>query len=66
MVYLRLTSRGGNATQHSPEHYFVDGSQKMPVQDPEQTARLEENVLVSGKGPVVFTRMEHMEEAMKR
>src|ERR1700719_2542631 len=32
----------------------------------EQTARLEENVLVSGKGPVVFTLMEHMEEAMKR
>ncbi len=27
---------------------------------------LEENVLVSGKGPVVFTMMEHMEEAMKR
>ena len=32
----------------------------------EQTTRLEENVLVSAKGPVVFTRMEHMEEAMKR
>jgi Xaa-Pro aminopeptidase len=32
----------------------------------EQTARLEENVLVSGKGPVVFTLMEHMEEAIKR
>jgi Xaa-Pro aminopeptidase len=32
----------------------------------QQTARLEENVLVSGKGPVVFTMMEHMEEAMKR
>ena len=32
----------------------------------EQTCRLEENVLVSGKGPVVFTRMEHMEEAMRR
>jgi len=31
----------------------------------EQTARLEENVLVSKDGPVVFTRMEHMEEAMK-
>jgi Xaa-Pro aminopeptidase len=31
-----------------------------------QTARLEENVLVSGKGPVVFTLMEHMEEAMAR
>jgi len=24
------------------------------------------NVLVSGKGPVIFTMMEHMEEAMKR
>jgi Xaa-Pro aminopeptidase len=32
----------------------------------QQTCRLEENVLVSGKGPVVFTLMEHMEEAMKR
>jgi Xaa-Pro aminopeptidase len=32
----------------------------------QQTARLEENVLVSAKGPVVFTLMEHMEEAMKR
>jgi len=32
----------------------------------QQTCRLEENVLVSGKGPVVFTMMEHMEEAMKR
>jgi len=31
----------------------------------EQTARLEENVLVTADGPVVFTRMEHMEEAMK-
>ena len=31
-----------------------------------QTARLEENVLVTAKGPVVFTLMEHMEEAMKR
>jgi Xaa-Pro aminopeptidase len=30
-----------------------------------QTCRLEENVLVSGEGPVVFTMMEHMEEAMK-
>ena len=29
-------------------------------------ARLEENVLVSGKGPVVFTMMEHMEEAFKK
>ena len=32
----------------------------------QQTTRLEENVLVTGKGPVVFTLMEHMEEAMKR
>src|SRR5216684_250916 len=32
----------------------------------EQTCRLEENVLVTAKGPVVFTRMEHMEEAMAR
>jgi len=32
----------------------------------QQTCRLEENVLVSGKGPVIFTMMEHMEEAMKR
>ena len=31
-----------------------------------QTTRLEENVLVTAKGPVVFTLMEHMEEAMKR
>jgi len=31
-----------------------------------QTVRLEENVLVSGDGPVVFTLMEHMEEAMQR
>jgi methionine aminopeptidase len=30
----------------------------------EMTARLEENVLVSADGPVIFTRMEHMEEAM--
>ncbi len=30
----------------------------------EQTSRLEENVLVSADGPVIFTRMEHMEEAM--
>jgi Xaa-Pro aminopeptidase len=30
----------------------------------EQTSRLEENVLVSAEGPIVFTRMEHMEEAM--
>jgi len=32
----------------------------------EQTARLEENVLVTADGPVVFTLMEHMEEAMGR
>ncbi len=32
----------------------------------QQTCRLEENVLVSGKGPVVFTLVEHMEEAMAR
>ena len=31
-----------------------------------QTSRLEENVLVSAEGPVIFTQMEHMEEAMKR
>lgn len=31
-----------------------------------QTTRLEENVLVSGDGPVVFTLMEHMEDAMAR
>ncbi|MBI2293317.1 MAG: aminopeptidase P family protein [Betaproteobacteria bacterium] len=30
-----------------------------------QTCRLEEDVLVSGDGPVLFTMMEHMEEAMK-
>jgi Xaa-Pro aminopeptidase len=30
-----------------------------------QTCRPEENVLVSGDGPVVFTLMEHMEEAMR-
>ncbi len=29
-----------------------------------QTCRLEENVLVTADGPVVFTMMEHMEEAM--
>ncbi len=29
----------------------------------EQTCRLEENVLVSAEGPVIFTLMEHMEEA---
>jgi len=29
----------------------------------EQTCRLEENVLVSAEGPVIFTMMEHMEEA---
>jgi hypothetical protein len=32
----------------------------------QQTTRLEENVLVSAKGPVIFTLMEHMEEAMTR
>jgi Xaa-Pro aminopeptidase len=31
----------------------------------QQTARLEENVLVTKDGPVVFTMMEHMEEAMR-
>jgi Xaa-Pro aminopeptidase len=31
-----------------------------------QTCRLEENVLVSKEGPVVFTLMEHMDEAMRR
>jgi len=30
-----------------------------------QTCRLEENVLVTAEGPVVFTMMEHMEEAMR-
>jgi len=30
-----------------------------------QTTRLEENVLVTADGPVVFTLMEHMEEAMR-
>ena len=30
-----------------------------------QTCRLEENILVSGDGPVLFTMMEHMEEAMR-
>jgi len=29
-----------------------------------QTTRLEENILVSGDGPVLFTMMEHMEETM--
>jgi len=29
-----------------------------------QTTRLEENVLVSSKGPVLFTMMEHLEEAI--
>lgn len=29
-----------------------------------QTCRLEENVLVSKNGPVIFTKMEHMEEAV--
>ena len=31
----------------------------------QQTARLEENVLVSGNGPVTFTLMEHMQEAAR-
>jgi Xaa-Pro aminopeptidase len=31
----------------------------------QQTTRLEENVLVSANGPVVFTLMEHMAEAMR-
>jgi Xaa-Pro aminopeptidase len=31
----------------------------------QQTCRLEENVLVTKDGPVVFTLMEHMEEAVK-
>jgi Xaa-Pro aminopeptidase len=31
----------------------------------QQTTRLEENVLVTAEGPVVFTMMEHMEEAMR-
>jgi Xaa-Pro aminopeptidase len=31
----------------------------------QQTVRLEENVLVTADGPVVFTMMEHMEEAMR-
>ena len=31
----------------------------------QQTTRLEENVLVSADGPVVFTMMEHMAEAMR-
>jgi Xaa-Pro aminopeptidase len=30
----------------------------------EQTVRLEENVLVSGEGPVIFTMMEHYEECL--
>jgi Xaa-Pro aminopeptidase len=32
----------------------------------QQTCRLEENVLVTPDGPVIFTLMEHMEEAAKR
>lgn len=32
----------------------------------QQTCRLEENVLVTANGPVVFTLMEHMEEAVAR
>jgi Xaa-Pro aminopeptidase len=31
----------------------------------QQTVRLEENVLVTAEGPVVFTMMEHMKEAMR-
>ena len=31
----------------------------------QQTTRLEENVLVTANGPVVFTMMEHMQEAMR-
>lgn len=31
----------------------------------QQTVRLEENVLVTAEGPVIFTMMEHMEEAMR-
>jgi Xaa-Pro aminopeptidase len=31
-----------------------------------QTVRLEENVLVTAEGPVVFTMMEHTDEAMQR
>lgn len=31
----------------------------------QQTTRLEENLLVTANGPVVFTMMEHMEEAMR-
>ena len=29
------------------------------------TCRLEENVLVTADGPVIFTQMEHMDEAMR-
>ena len=32
----------------------------------QQTVRLEENVLVTADGPVVFTMMEHMEEAIPK
>ena len=31
----------------------------------EQTCRLEENVLVTANGPVIFTGMKHMAEAMR-
>jgi len=31
----------------------------------QQTVRLEENVLITAEGPVIFTMMEHMEEAMR-
>ncbi len=37
------------------------GHPKLPM-----TCRLEENILVTKDGPVVFTTVEHMEEAMKR
>ncbi len=36
------------------------GHPKLPM-----TCRLEENVLVTAEGPVVFTQVEHMEEAMR-
>ncbi len=46
--------------------YFSRSRRSQDIRSSNRTARLEENVLVSAKGPVVFTRMEHMEEAMKR
>ena len=36
------------------------GHPKLPM-----TCRLEENILVSADGPVIFTQVEHMEEAMR-